>query len=269
MTGEKTTMSRHDLIEKKTEQNYKIIDDLNLNDCRSYLEKLNSMRNLVRAVLVENADYGVIPGCKKPTLLKPGAEKIVSMMGLTTEFNIENEIKDYDKGYFFYSIKCVVYKGNFKVTEGLGTCNTKENKYIKNDPYTLDNTILKMAKKRALIDAVLLVASLSEIFTQDVEDMNFERGNYSNNHSSQPNRQYKQSNNYRTEEQTYTEGHMQPIEINSNEIISKQQAKQVYAMCQNDLKLLNYILEKCNCKSTFELTVKQYENVVNYLKKQA
>ena len=38
------------------------------------------------------------------------------------------------------------------------------------DPYTLVNTVLKMAKKRAQVDAALTVASLSEIFTQDLED---------------------------------------------------------------------------------------------------
>ena len=33
------------------------------------------------------------------------------------------------------------------------------------------NTILKMAKKRAFVDAILQVASLSEMFTQDLEDL--------------------------------------------------------------------------------------------------
>jgi len=33
------------------------------------------------------------------------------------------------------------------------------------------NTILKMAKKRALVDAVLGFATLSEVFTQDLEDI--------------------------------------------------------------------------------------------------
>ena len=58
-----------------------------------------------------------------------------------------------------------------KITEGVGHCNTKEKKYINQDPYTLANTCLKMAKKRAQIDATLTLASLSEIFTQDIEDM--------------------------------------------------------------------------------------------------
>ena len=37
--------------------------------------------------------------------------------------------------------------------------------------YTLVNTILKMAKKRALVDATLSAGRLSNIFTQDIEDM--------------------------------------------------------------------------------------------------
>jgi ssDNA-binding Zn-finger/Zn-ribbon topoisomerase 1 len=39
------------------------------------------------------------------------------------------------------------------------------------DPFTLVNTILKMAKKRALVDAVLSATRSSGLFTQDVEDM--------------------------------------------------------------------------------------------------
>ena len=42
---------------------------------------------------------------------------------------------------------------------------------IENDePYTLVNTLLKMAKKRALVDAVLSATRSSGIFTQDIED---------------------------------------------------------------------------------------------------
>ncbi len=38
------------------------------------------------------------------------------------------------------------------------------------DPAELRNTMLKMAKKRSLVDAALSVASLSDLFTQDMED---------------------------------------------------------------------------------------------------
>src|SRR5690606_28333663 len=39
------------------------------------------------------------------------------------------------------------------------------------EPWSLCNTVLKMAKKRALIDATLSATRSSGIFTQDVEDL--------------------------------------------------------------------------------------------------
>lgn len=39
------------------------------------------------------------------------------------------------------------------------------------NPADYYNTVLKMAKKRALVDAVLTVTAASDIFTQDIEDM--------------------------------------------------------------------------------------------------
>jgi hypothetical protein len=42
---------------------------------------------------------------------------------------------------------------------------------IRTEPADLANTILKMAKKRALIDAVLTATAASDIFTQDIEDL--------------------------------------------------------------------------------------------------
>lgn len=42
---------------------------------------------------------------------------------------------------------------------------------IRTEPADLANTILKMAKKRALIDAVLTATAASDCFTQDIEDL--------------------------------------------------------------------------------------------------
>jgi len=41
----------------------------------------------------------------------------------------------------------------------------------------VQNVVLKMAKKRAMVDATLNVGNLSARFTQDVEDMNLEPDN--------------------------------------------------------------------------------------------
>ena len=53
----------------------------------------------------------------------------------------------------------------------LGSCNSRERKYLKTDFATNLNTILKMAKKRAFVDAILSATHSSHIFTQDMEDI--------------------------------------------------------------------------------------------------
>jgi hypothetical protein len=67
-------------------------------------------------------------------------------------------------------------KGFFpkKVEEGLWEIFEKgetDQKAENPDPADQYNTVLKMAKKRALVDAVLTVTAASDIFTQDIEDM--------------------------------------------------------------------------------------------------
>ena len=151
-----------------------VVESLNINKMSGMIKKIEEFQNLVQSQLKQNHDYGVIPGTSKPTLLKPGAEKINMMMGLTSEFELVDSTRDWDNGFFQYQVKCKLMRHGTVITEGLGACNTRERKYAKQDPYTLDNTILKMAKKRALIDATLHVASLSDIFTQDLEDMDLE-----------------------------------------------------------------------------------------------
>lgn len=148
-----------------------MIAEADLSKVTQQLQQITNFQNVVQSNLKSNQDYGVIPGTNKPTLLKPGAEKIQMLFGITSEYEEIERIQDYDKGFFAYTVKCLLYRNGSKITEGLGHCNTKEKKYIKQDPYTLANTCLKMAKKRAQVDATLTIASLSEVFTQDIEDM--------------------------------------------------------------------------------------------------
>ena len=148
-----------------------IIENMNLQSVENSMNKIGQFQNVIQNTLKSGHDFGVIPGTSKPTLLKPGAEKIAMMMGLRTEFEIVDNTRDWNQGFFQYQVRCKLYKGDMLITEGLGACNTKEKKYINQDAFTLDNTVLKMAKKRSFIDAILLVASLSEVFTQDIEDM--------------------------------------------------------------------------------------------------
>jgi len=148
-----------------------IIDNVQLQQVQATMAKIRQFQQIIRQSFVEGHDYGVIPNTDKPTLYKPGAEKILMLLGLRSEFDIVDSTRDFEKGFFEYQIRCRLLHGDMIITEGLGAANTREAKYRKGDPYTLDNTVLKMAKKRALVDAALLVGSLSDIFTQDIEDM--------------------------------------------------------------------------------------------------
>ncbi|SMB87210.1 hypothetical protein SAMN00017477_1051 [Peptoniphilus asaccharolyticus DSM 20463] len=177
-----------------------LIDAVELDAVSASLNKVASVQAVIQRTLKGGHDYDTIPGTQKPTLLKPGAEKILMMFGLTSEYEIVDSIEDWKNGVFAYTVRCILSKNGAKITEGLGNCNSKEDKYryrwvrpedvpIGIDPNTLKannwgkvrvendeiysqvNTILKMAKKRAQVDATLTVASLSEVFTQDIEDM--------------------------------------------------------------------------------------------------
>jgi uncharacterized protein (DUF3820 family) len=160
-----------ELAQKQQTNSLSIIESVDIGAVQSTLAKINQFQVVVQNTLKENHDYGVIPGTPKPTLFKPGAEKILMMFGVTSEYEVTERVQDYEKGFFAFTVKCLIFKNGLKITEGVGHCNTKEKKYINQDPFTLANTCLKMAKKRAQIDATLTLASLSEIFTQDIEDM--------------------------------------------------------------------------------------------------
>ncbi len=183
-----------------------IIDDVDIQQVAGTMQNIAKFQAVIQKTLKQNHDFGVIPGTPKPTLLKPGAEKILMLMGLTSEYAILEKIEDYEKGIFAYTVKCTLLKNGLKITEGLGSCNSKEDKYrwrwvyesdipagvdkdtlkkkvhgnatkyrVENDDICSQaNTILKMAKKRAQVDATLTVAALSEIFTQDIEDMDIQ-----------------------------------------------------------------------------------------------
>jgi hypothetical protein len=182
----------------------------------------------VREHMKEGTDYGVIPGTQKPTLLKPGAEKLTDLFRCTPTFDLLEKVEDWEAGLFHYTFRVRITSrdAGTVLAEGFGSANSREGRYrwrdarrkcpncgketiikgkaeygggwvcfakkggcgakwddgaaeiegqeigkVENDDiFTLVNTILKMAKKRALVDGAIALARCSDIFTQDVED---------------------------------------------------------------------------------------------------
>jgi len=172
--------------------------------------ELTKLQQFVSSVMVKDIDYGTIPGCgTKPTLLKPGAEKLNEIYGYAPEVDVVEKVEDWkaSPAFFNYLVKVSLRNRHGRiVAEGVGSCNSLEVKYkyrferkwqtekpgdgwervtpkdktkqpfwqlrlINEETAEIANTILKMAKKRALIDATLSATRSSELFTQDIEDM--------------------------------------------------------------------------------------------------
>jgi hypothetical protein len=193
---------------------------------------LRRLRELKERALTPGEDYDVVPGTKKLTLLKPGAEKLGMVTMLAPAFHVQRITGDGSKGspFLTYVVTCRLHRGDTAgpvIAEGVGSCNSNEKKYryrsaerscphcgkvgtvIKGkaeygggwlcfakkggcgakfpdddativgqllgdiehpDPMDLDNTLLKMAKKRAHVDAVLTGTASSGMFTQDIEE---------------------------------------------------------------------------------------------------
>ncbi len=134
-------------------------------------ENRNTLMEWIRSSLVEGRDFGsiMIKGQRsKPSLLKPGAEKIAGMLGLTPRFpnlcNYEDAVLD-GKTLTYIILKCELHNQIGEVIgEGVGarSIETQDNGDL--------NKSLKMASKSAMIDATLRCAGISEIFTQDIEE---------------------------------------------------------------------------------------------------
>jgi hypothetical protein len=191
------------------------------------VERLDKIREAMSTAMQEGVDYGRIPGTDKPTLLKPGAEKLAVMFRLDVQTTHGENWGPGD--HLTVPAYTMVYDAptGIRLGRGEGMCSTRERKYawrnqqrtcpacgvaaiikgkaeygggwlcfkkkggcgakfadgareiesqavgeIENpDLPDLWNTVIKMGRKRAIVDAVLLVTGASAIFTQDAEDL--------------------------------------------------------------------------------------------------
>jgi hypothetical protein len=163
---------------------------------KQMLQQKQELRQLIEEYLEPNIDFGVIPGTGKPTLLKAGAEKCITAFDCFPRFEIMQSEIDHERrvewsksykakngrpattdtgesiGLYRYVVRCqIVHRPTGAViAEGVGACSSMESKYVR-APREAENTVLKISKKRAMVDATLSAFGLSERFTQDIEDL--------------------------------------------------------------------------------------------------
>lgn len=164
------------------------------------------VQEVMRAVMKKDVHYGTIPGTPKPTLYQPGADVLCMTFRIAPEFEVE-DLSTADVVRYRVTCKGVHQTTGVVLGEGLGECSVGEEKYkwrkaiceaefeetpahlrrvkwargkngsvykqqqVRTEPADLANTVLKMANKRAKIAMVLAVTAASDMFGQDLEDL--------------------------------------------------------------------------------------------------
>lgn len=106
----------------------------------------NQFVEFSKSILKENLDYGIILGVQKPSLFKPGAEKLRFAYGLGVEMKLIDKAEDINKNYLDYTYKASVRtKAGQLIAECEGSCNTLEPKYR----YAWADTNLRPSKEEA------------------------------------------------------------------------------------------------------------------------
>lgn len=164
-------------------------------------EHVNLIQEVMQAVMKKDTHYGVIPGCKQPSLYKAGSEVLLTTFRIAVSVHVEDLSTD---DSIRYRVRTVgTHQGSGVVVgEGIGECSSNEEKYkwrktynkkefeaapetrrrikytkygedmqVRTEPADVANTVLKMAKKRAQVDLTLTATAASDIFTQDIEDL--------------------------------------------------------------------------------------------------
>ena len=156
----------------------------------------------------EDYTVRLFPGQKKPALLDPGATKLRSFFRVHPKHRVLERMVETGEGEerIRYVVEATLYHINgVPVASGVGSCSSDEKRYkyrwineddlrrvysfededlkklksrgqggrrqlyVRNpEILDLDNTLLKMAAKRAEVDATLMLPGVSSIFTQDV-----------------------------------------------------------------------------------------------------
>jgi hypothetical protein len=174
-------------------------------DVGQVLAHTRAVQEIMRSVMKEGVHYGKVPGTDKPTLLKPGAELLCMVFHIAPSFRVE----DLSTETIRYRVTCTGTHQLSRVVMGDGmgeasggeekykwrrpVCDeefedtpgdrrrfkyargnngtTYKNKQIRTEPADAANTVLKMAIKRAHVAMVLHVLAVSDMFNQDLEDL--------------------------------------------------------------------------------------------------
>lgn len=265
---------------------------LTLQDVKSHVMLI---QQVMQGVMKSGTHYGRVPGCgDKPVLLKPGAEKIMATFRIAADPQVE-DLSTPDEVRF--RVLCRgISPGGVLIGTGVGECSSNEEKYkwkratcddefeetsaerrrekwvggkspyrikqIRTNPPDVANTVLKMAKKRALVDMVLTCTAASDCFEQDLEDMDDIPGREDAPPPVQAPRQRQ------PQQQSAPQQQQQPQDDSRPDLVSDPQRKRFYAIAKNagksDEGIKAYLSDVWGIASTKQITLDMYDQACEW-----
>jgi len=132
--------------------------------------QMELLKEFVKGQLKEGNDYGSFGGAKKDSLLKPGAEKLKRLFNLGDRIIDAKESHEDGQVKYRYTIEVYSLKTGIGIAQCVGIASSHEKSQWAKDPLKFENSISKIAQKRALVGAVIVATNASDFFTQDLED---------------------------------------------------------------------------------------------------
>ena len=119
-------------------------------------DRYKEVKEFMRSNFVEGIDYAVLPKCTKPSILKSGAIKVCRYLELIPQPTILTEKIDIENSLVAFAVSVsLLDKEGKNVCTGIGFADSREGKFGKASAFNVANTVLKLAKKRALVDAIM------------------------------------------------------------------------------------------------------------------
>lgn len=95
--------------------------------------QVNLIQSVMKEVMQDGTHYGKVPGCgEKPSLLKPGAEKLSLTFHLHPIIDNDRDVRieHFENGHREVTVYChIMNDSGHEVATGIGSCSTMESKY--------------------------------------------------------------------------------------------------------------------------------------------
>lgn len=167
--------------------------------------QFEDLKRFINSQMVKDTDFGLIPGTQKPSLWKPGAEKLLFFHGYGVRLeSMPNTVLDWQNNFWNFEYKASIFnkRTGTVVAETIGSCNSREPKFLyqwvneKKLPIGYDratlqtrdgkygkeyrvqnteqagqvNTFQKISQKRAFVGATLIACRAGFFFGQQFEE---------------------------------------------------------------------------------------------------